>query len=58
MASLFSHTLKNFSLRSLALKKTLVMLWNVTIFSLAQIARACGRVSVSGDLDKRPVNRF
>src|SRR5579862_7968322 len=25
--------------------------------SLAQYARACGRVSVGGDLDKRPVNR-
>jgi hypothetical protein len=24
---------------------------------LAQYARACGRVSVGGDLDKRPVNR-
>jgi hypothetical protein len=27
------------------------------IFRLAQIARACGRVSVGGDPDKRPVNR-
>ena len=27
------------------------------MFGLAQIARACGRVSVGGDLDKRPVNR-
>ena len=27
------------------------------MFRLAQIARACGRVSVSGDPDKRPVNR-
>jgi len=34
------------------------MLANVIIFSLAQIARACGRVSVGGDLDKRPVNRL
>ena len=25
-------------------------------YSLAQYARACGRVSVGGDLDKRPVN--
>src|SRR5579862_5085083 len=25
--------------------------------SLAQYARACGRVSAGGDLDKRPVNR-
>jgi hypothetical protein len=27
------------------------------IYSFAQIARACGRVSVGGDPDKRPVNR-
>lgn len=27
------------------------------MFRLAQIARACGRVSVGGDPDKRPVNR-
>ena len=27
------------------------------IFRLAQIARACGRVSVGGDPDKRPVTR-
>jgi hypothetical protein len=30
---------------------------NPIIHSLAQIARACGRVSVGGDPDKRPVNR-
>jgi hypothetical protein len=28
------------------------------IYSLAQIARACGRVSVGGDPDKRPVNHL
>ncbi len=27
------------------------------MYLLAQIARACGRVSVGGDPDKRPVNR-
>ena len=26
-------------------------------YSVAQYARACGRVSVGGDPDKRPVNR-
>jgi hypothetical protein len=30
---------------------------NPIIHPLAQIARACGRVSVGGDPDKRPVNR-
>jgi hypothetical protein len=39
-------------------KKELVKLQNFPIFSFAQIARACGRVSVGGDLDKRPVNRL
>jgi len=30
---------------------------NPIIHPFAQIARACGRVSVGGDPDKRPVNR-
>ena len=30
---------------------------NPHMYRLAQIARACGRVSVGGDPDKRPVNR-
>jgi hypothetical protein len=38
-------------------KKTLVNLSDSNNVCLAQIARACGRVSVGGDPDKRPVNR-
>jgi hypothetical protein len=34
----------------------LVISKNWIIYRSAQIARACGRVSVGGDLDKRPVN--
>ena len=35
----------------------LVSAENLHMYRLAQIARACGRVSVGGDPDKRPVNR-
>ena len=38
-------------------KKLLVIPRVLNIYPLAQIARACGRVSVGGDPDKRPVNR-
>jgi hypothetical protein len=38
-------------------QKRLVKLQKRRIYILAQIARACGRVSVGGDPDKRPVNR-
>jgi len=34
-----------------------VFIKKARIYTLAQIARACGRVSVGGDPDKRPVNR-
>jgi hypothetical protein len=40
-----------------ASKKVLVKRANLLICGLAQIARACGRVSIGGDPDKRPVNR-
>ncbi len=39
------------------LKFFLVSGTNPHMYRLAQIARACGRVSVGGDPDKRPVNR-
>jgi hypothetical protein len=38
-------------------KKPLDLRLCMHMFRLAQIARACGRVSVGGDPDKRPVNR-
>ncbi|WP_297298678.1 hypothetical protein [uncultured Methylovirgula sp.] len=38
-------------------EKVLVKRANPLICLLAQIARACGRVSIGGDPDKRPVNR-
>ena len=38
-------------------KKPLEISSDVPIFRVAQIARACGRVSRGGDPDKRPVNR-
>ncbi|HKH80370.1 MAG TPA: hypothetical protein VKA03_01940 [Methylovirgula sp.] len=40
------------------LKKTLVMCADILIFDLPIFARACGRVSIGGDPDKRPVNRL
>jgi hypothetical protein len=42
---------------SLKGKKSLDLRRRMHMFRLAQIARACGRVSVGGDPDKRPVNR-
>jgi hypothetical protein len=38
-------------------KNILVIHPKARIYQIAQIARACGRVSVGGDPDKRPVNR-
>jgi hypothetical protein len=38
-------------------KKSLVSREFSPMYLLAKIARACGRVSVGGDPDKRPVNR-
>jgi hypothetical protein len=51
-------TILNFFVRKSEFeKKPLELRAILHIFRLAQIARACGRVSVGGDPDKRPVNR-
>jgi hypothetical protein len=47
----------DFGISGQRLKFSLVSAENLNIYPLAQIARACGRVSVGGDPDKRPVNR-